>query len=123
MLRARYWLLSKIAEMPKVFTYGIGVLTAALVVMVSIVATLWLDKASVSRQHVQALRIYQAAIAESRELLAHLATHREGPSGPRDTDRCEHADQRAAGHLRQDPVGGHRSSAPVQHGAQPVRHQ
>lgn len=77
MLRARYWLLSKIAEMPKVFTYGIGVLTAALVVMVSIVATLWLDKASVSRQHVQALRIYQAAIAESRELLAHLATHRE----------------------------------------------
>lgn len=75
MHKARYWLLLKIAERPKVFIYGAGILTAVSLALVAVIITAWLDKNQVAQRHGDAMRIFQAISAESSELLDHLTTH------------------------------------------------
>ena len=84
MHRARYWLLLKIARMPKVFTYGAGVLVAVGLTLATIVTTVWLDQSRVAKQHDDAIRFFETLAAESTELLAHLHSH--------DTMSCEDDD-------------------------------
>lgn len=75
MHKARYWLLLKIAKMPKVFTYGAGVLIALTLGLVTMIATVWLDQNRVAQRHGDAIRIFQAITAESTALLDHLVSH------------------------------------------------
>ncbi|NYT25463.1 EAL domain-containing protein [Alcaligenaceae bacterium] len=75
MHKARYWLLLKIAKMPKVFTYGAGVLIALALGLVTMIATVWLDQNRVAQRHGDAIRIFQAISAESTALLDHLVSH------------------------------------------------
>lgn len=84
MHKARYWLLLKIAKLPKVFTYGVGALAAFLVFMAAVTTTIWLDTARMAKQHEHALGLYAAAIAESGQLLQHLFSHDDLGCNPAD---------------------------------------
>lgn len=77
MHKARYWLLLKVAEMPKAFTYGAGILVACVLMFATMVATVWLDQSRISQRHAEALHLFEVITSESTELLAHLAGYHE----------------------------------------------
>lgn len=70
--KIRYWLLLKMAEMPRLFAFGIGLLLALVLVSGALVATVWLDQRRISQQHEDTLRTFQKVAAESTELLDRL---------------------------------------------------
>lgn len=72
MNKIRYWLLLKMAEMPRFFAFGIGLLLAFALVLGALVATVWLDQRRLSQQHEDTLRTFQKVAAESTELLDRL---------------------------------------------------
>jgi EAL domain-containing protein (putative c-di-GMP-specific phosphodiesterase class I) len=73
--KAHYWLLLKIAERPKAFTYGAGILIALLLILVTAAIVVWMDKKHVDERHDGALQLARAAIAESVAILDHLVAH------------------------------------------------
>ncbi|CAM5314765.1 EAL domain-containing protein [Eoetvoesiella caeni] len=75
MKHPQYWLLLKIAKSPKAFTFGAGLLIAALLALASATSIWWLDEARTSEKHENAIQTMQAVLAESADLLQHLATH------------------------------------------------
>lgn len=75
MRKAHYWLLLKIAEMPKAFTYGAGILIACMLILATLLTTTWLDRKHVAQQHQTAIATFRAIALESTEILAHLQTH------------------------------------------------
>lgn len=73
MLRqAQYWLLLKIARAPRVFTYGIGALIAALLIVATAVTVFLVDEARIASRHIQAMTTAQELVAESADLLDRL---------------------------------------------------
>lgn len=74
MRKVRYWLLLKIAETPRLFTYGAGILVALLLMFATLATTIALDQKRTSQRHADALRIFEAIVSESTELLDHLAS-------------------------------------------------
>lgn len=60
------------AEMPRFFVFGIGLLLAFALVLGALVATVWLDQRRLSQQHEDTLRTFQKVAAESTELLDRL---------------------------------------------------
>ena len=60
------------AEMPRFFAFGIGLLLAFALVLGALVATVWLDQRRLSQQHEDTLRTFQKVAAESTELLDRL---------------------------------------------------
>ena len=77
MHKARYWLLLKIAKMPKAFTYGAGILIALALMVATIAATVWLDQNRVAQRHGNTLHVFEAMTSESIWLLDHLVQHEE----------------------------------------------
>ncbi len=75
MARAHYWLLLQIAKAPNAFTYGAGVFIAVLLIVVTTITVFVVDKADITRQHDHAVSLGQAMVAESGQLLDHLALH------------------------------------------------
>ena len=73
MNKVHYWLLLKIAEMPKVFIYGIGLVIALALMLGAIVTAVWLDQSRIAQRHDTALRIFQSVTAEGVDLLNQLA--------------------------------------------------
>lgn len=84
MSKARYWLLLKIAESPKVFTYGAGLLVGCLLMLITLLSAVLFDRSTVAQRHANAVKIFQAISTEGRELLAHLHTHAEFECGGSD---------------------------------------
>lgn len=75
MRNIRYWLLLKLAQTPKAFTYGAGILIAFALMAGAVVVITWLDHNRVAQRHLQAARMFQDIAAESTALLDHLQTH------------------------------------------------
>lgn len=75
MRNTRYWLLLKLAQTPKAFAYGAGILTALALMAGALVVVVWLDHSRVAQRHQEAARIFHDITAESTALLSHLHTH------------------------------------------------
>ena len=71
----RYRVLLRIAERPRAFTHGLGVLTALSCFLALVLGAIWADQARIVKQHDDAMRAFHAMSIESQELLKHLATH------------------------------------------------
>lgn len=82
--KVRYWLLLRIAQRPKAFKYGAGILIACTLMLATVVAVFWLDRSQVAQRHATATRIFQALVSESTELLDHLHTHEKLDCGSDD---------------------------------------
>jgi len=54
--KAHYWLLLKIAEKPKAFTYGAGILIALLLMLATAVTVVWVDESHIAERHDNALQ-------------------------------------------------------------------
>lgn len=75
MRHIQYCLLLKIAKSPKAFTFGTGLLIAALLAAASVTSVLWMDEARTADKHEHATQTARAVLTESAELFQHLATH------------------------------------------------
>ncbi|MFW7343553.1 EAL domain-containing protein [Pollutimonas sp. H1-120] len=75
MSKAHYWLLLKIAEKPKAFTYGVGILTALLLILATAATAVWVDENRIADRHDNALQLARAAVVESATILDHLIEH------------------------------------------------
>ena len=75
MSKAHYWLLLKIAEKPKAFTYGAGILIALLLMLATAVTVVWVDESHIAERHDNALQAARAAAAESAAILDSLTAH------------------------------------------------
>lgn len=73
--RVHYWLLLTIANMPKAFTYGAGILVASALIAATAATVLYADQRQTAERHDTGVQIAQAIAAESTPLLEHLATH------------------------------------------------
>jgi sensor c-di-GMP phosphodiesterase-like protein len=73
--KAHYWLLLKIAEKPKAFTYGAGILIALLLMLATAVTVVWVDESHIAERHDNALQAARAAAAESAAILDSLTAH------------------------------------------------
>ena len=75
MSKAHYWLLLKIAEKPKTFTYGAGILIALLLMLATAATAVWVDASRIADRHDNALQLARAAVVESATILDHLIEH------------------------------------------------
>lgn len=73
MHKVRYWLLLKIARMPRAFVCGIGILVALALMLASLAATAWLDQNRTAQRHDAALQLMEKVTAEGSGLLDRLA--------------------------------------------------
>lgn len=79
LLKLRYGLLLKIANMPKAFTYGVGILIAFALMLSSVIVTVWMDQSRTAQRHDEAVRLFEAFRLESTRLLGLLVE--QGPQG------------------------------------------
>lgn len=75
MHKTHYWVLLKIAKMPKAFTYGTGILVALVLILVTMITTVWLDHNLTAKRHDTALKLYEEIRSEGASLLNHLVQH------------------------------------------------
>lgn len=75
MTRTHYWLLLTIANMPRAFTYGAGILVAVVLIAATAATVLYADQSQTAERHDTAVQMAQAIAAESTPLLNHLSTH------------------------------------------------
>lgn len=72
--QAQYWLLLNISKTPRVFTYGVGLLIAVMLIIATAVTLFVVDEARTANQHDQTMATTQALTVEVANLLDQL-TH------------------------------------------------
>lgn len=74
--QAQYWLLLNISKTPRVFTYGVGLLIAAILITATAATLFVVDEARTDHRHERAMDTAQALSAEVADLLDQLVLKR-----------------------------------------------